>query len=59
MNNYMEVCNIRNTICLDLNSEEEIWNNISSKCRNMIRKAEKNNVSIEIGNLNQKNKNIL
>ena len=56
MNNYMEVCNIRNTICLDLNSEEEIWNNISSKCRNMIRKAEKNNVSIEIGNLNQKNK---
>lgn len=50
MNNYMEVCNIRNTICLDLNSEEDIWNNISSKCRNMIRKAEKNNVSIEIGN---------
>ena len=50
MDMYMEVCNIRNTICLDLNSEQDIWNNISSKCRNMIRKAEKNNITIEIGN---------
>lgn len=49
MDTYMEVSNIRNTICLDLSSEEDIWSNISSKCRNMIRKAEKNNVTIEMG----------
>ena len=31
---------------IDLCSKEEIWNNIESKCRNKIRKAEKNNVAI-------------
>ena len=35
------------TITIDLSSEELIWNNITSKNRNMIRKAIKNNVVIE------------
>ena len=31
---------------IDLNSEEQIWSDISSKCRNIIRKAIKNNVMV-------------
>ena len=34
------------TVCIDLNSEEQIWSDISSKCRNIIRKAIKNNVMV-------------
>lgn len=38
----------RDTIAIDLSSEKLIWENIHSKCRNMIRKAEKNNIEIVI-----------
>lgn len=48
MNLYMDISNIRETICMELESEEHIWKNISSKCRNMIRKAQKNNVEVII-----------
>lgn len=37
------------TVSLDLTSPEIIWNNITSKSRNMIRKAEKNGISIYNG----------
>lgn len=38
----------RDTIAINLESEKIIWDNIHSKCRNMIRKAEKNNIQILI-----------
>ncbi len=37
------------TIALDISSEETIWANITSKNRNMIRKAEKNGITIHMG----------
>lgn len=50
MDNYMEIDYIRDTVYIKLDSEEQIWHDITSKCRNMIRKAEKNNISIELDN---------
>ena len=44
-----EIVPLGNTVCLDLTSPDVIWNNISSKNRNMIRKAEKNGVKIYNG----------
>lgn len=44
-NNY-EVIPLGNTVVLDLSSEETIWSNITSKNRNMIRKAQKNDIKI-------------
>ena len=41
-----EVVDLGQTIAIDLTSPEVIWSNISSKNRNMIRKAEKNGVVI-------------
>lgn len=41
-----EVIDLGKTVALDLTSPEVIWNNIVSKNRNMIRKAEKNGVEI-------------
>ena len=41
------VTDLGKTITIDLSSKELIWNNITSKNRNMIRKAMKNNVVIE------------
>lgn len=43
------VLEIGNTISIDLISEEEIWNNFSSKNRNKIRKAIKNNLIVKHG----------
>lgn len=43
------VIDLGKTIAIDLNSKEVIWNNIISKNRNMIRKAEKNGVEIRHG----------
>ena len=42
----MELERISSTVCIDLNSEEQIWSDISSKCRNIIRKSIKNNVMV-------------
>ena len=44
-----EVIGLGNTVALDLSSPEKIWENITSKNRNMIRKAEKNGITIEHG----------
>ena len=43
------VIDMGNTIALDLSSPEVIWENIISKNRNMIRKAEKNGIEIKHG----------
>ena len=41
---------IGNTVAIDLDSEEQIWSNITGKNRNVIRKAIKNDVKIHISN---------
>ena len=46
MKNISTVIDLGKTIAIDLSSEEVIWNNIISKNRNMIRKAEKNGIEI-------------
>ena len=43
------VIDLGHTIAMDLSSPEVIWDNIVSKNRNMIRKAEKNGIVIEHG----------
>ncbi len=43
------VIDLGKTIAIDLSSKEVIWNNIISKNRNMIRKAEKNGIEIRHG----------
>ena len=43
------VIDLGKTVAFDLSSEEVIWNNIISKNRNMIRKAEKNGIEIRHG----------
>jgi len=45
---YSELMKIRKTVHMDIKDKEKIWTNMDSKCRNMIRKAEKNGVEIEI-----------
>ena len=46
MKQISEVIDLGKTITLDLSSPEVIWENIVSKNRNMIRKAEKNGIEI-------------
>lgn len=46
MRSVSEVIDLGETITMDLESEELIWKNITSKHRNMIRKAGKNGVTI-------------
>ena len=43
------VIDLGKTIAMDLTSPDVIWENIHSKNRNMIRKAEKNGITIEHG----------
>lgn len=47
-----DVMELSKTVTMTLNSDEQIWNDIHSKNRNVIRKAIKNNVVIKCG-LNQ------
>lgn len=49
MKQFSTVIDLGKTIAFDLASPEVIWENIISKNRNMIRKAEKNGVTIEHG----------
>lgn len=49
MKDISNVIDLGKTIAFDLYSPEVIWENIISKNRNMIRKAEKNGVTIEHG----------
>lgn len=44
-----ETIKLGETVTIELNNENEIWTNIISKNRNMIRKAQKNNVQIKYG----------
>lgn len=46
---YYDVMDLGKTVSISLNSEDEIWNNFSSKNRNVIRKAIKNGVQIKHG----------
>lgn len=46
MKNISTVIDLGKTITISLESEDVIWNNIISKNRNMIRKAEKNGIEI-------------
>lgn len=43
---YSEVLPIRKTVYMDLNNKEKMWINLDSKCRNKIRKAKRNEVSV-------------
>ncbi|WP_461205043.1 GNAT family N-acetyltransferase [Clostridium sp. DL1XJH146] len=45
---YSQLIKIRKTIAMDLSSQEEIWDNLSSNCKKNIRKAVKNNVEVRI-----------
>jgi hypothetical protein len=49
MKSVSNVIDLGKTIAMDLASPELIWENIHSKNRNMIRKAEKNGITIEQG----------
>lgn len=49
MKSISNVIDLGKTIAMDLSSPEVIWENIHSKNRNMIRKAEKNGIVIEHG----------
>lgn len=46
MRSFSEVIDLGQTVVMDLSNPEVIWDNITSKNRNMIRKAEKNGVKI-------------
>ncbi|MGL6106530.1 GNAT family N-acetyltransferase [Romboutsia sp.] len=47
---YMDIENIRSTICIDLKSKDYIWENLTPKCKNRIRKAVKYEIKIERSN---------
>lgn len=47
---FYEVIPLGETVAMDLSSGETIWENLTSKNRNMIRKAEKNGIKIYHGN---------
>lgn len=47
--NFLKVIQLGEVVHMDLSSPEDIWNNITSKNRNMIRKANKNNIQIYNG----------
>ncbi|MEG1790800.1 MAG: GNAT family N-acetyltransferase [Clostridia bacterium] len=46
VNNIYEIVDLGNTIAIDLTNKEDIWDNVSSKNRNVIRKAIKSGVII-------------
>ena len=49
MKSISSVTDLGRTIAIDLSSPDVIWSNITSKNRNMIRKAEKNGIEIRHG----------
>lgn len=46
MTSIYQVTNLGKTVAMDTTSEEVIWNNITSKNRNMIRKAQKSGLEV-------------
>lgn len=51
--NHYEVIQLGETVTLDLSTPEVIWANITSKNRNMIRKAQKNGIEIQRGKFSE------
>jgi Acetyltransferase (GNAT) domain len=49
LRSFSTVIDLGQTISMDLRSEDEIWANINSKNRNMIRKAQKSGIEIHHG----------
>ena len=49
MEEMYNVAYLGHTVAMDIEDEEVIWNNIISKNRNMIRKAQKNGVIVSVG----------
>jgi hypothetical protein len=49
MRNFSTITDLNKTIHIDLSSEETVWNNIISKNKNVIRKAQKSGVVIKYG----------
>lgn len=49
MREFADVEDLGHTISMDLDSKETIWNNLTSKNRNMIRKAQKSGIEIRHG----------
>lgn len=49
MKSISTVIDLGKTVAMDISSADVIWNNITSKNRNMIRKAEKNGIEIHHG----------
>ena len=47
--NFYDVVQLGEVVHMDLSSREIIWNNLTSKNRNMIRKAEKNGIKVYSG----------
>lgn len=47
---FYDVTVLGNTVAIDLSSTDIIWNNLTSKNRNMVRKAQKSGVTIYHGN---------
>lgn len=48
-NSEYEIINISKTVYMKLDNSEQIWNDLESRCRNTIRKAQKNNLVIKSG----------
>lgn len=48
---YIDIENPRSTICMELISKDYIWENLFPSCKNQIRKAIKNGVTIEVGSI--------
>lgn len=46
---YYETVKLGETVAMDISSVDSIWNNMTGKNRNMVRKAEKSGVTIKIG----------
>lgn len=48
--NIVELKTFKETVFIDLKDEETIYKNMNDKCRNMVKKALKNNIEIRIDN---------
>lgn len=48
LESFYDIVPLGQVIKMDLSSEETIWSNLTSKNRNMIRKAQKNNIKVKI-----------
>lgn len=50
LSNMYEISELGSTITIDISDKETIWENFSSKNRNVIRKAQKEGVAVQYGN---------